>query len=448
MMLAQGSADSASGIGLLGWEAIHIPMLIALPVLLLLSGFFSGSETALFGMAESERMRLRRSGTFAGRAVDALLSEPRMLLISVLLGNMTINVLYFVISSVLLMQAKAGVIGNTVLAIASLMLIILIGEVGPKLLANSRRQAFAAITAPPLLGLHRVIGPLRIVLNGLVVEPLNRLTAPSEAPPQLSQEELDTLLDVSGREGAIDAHEQRILQEVLDWGKLKVRDVMTPRVHIQAAEVNAANEEVMRLAEETRLTKFPVYEEDIDHIVGLLHVKRYLLDAPGSEAPLRNHISPVRFVPEIATLDQLLDHFRSTKSQLAIAVDEFGGTAGLVTIEDVVEEIVGDIVSEGERTIEPPRMIGMGRWRVSGDVSVHDWAEAFGQKLVSPRVATLGGLIIQRLGRLPVTGDAIELGNVRIEVETVDCNRVVSAIVILLPQDASAEAGNTPGGRS
>lgn len=433
MMLSQQDGVSASGIGLLGWEAMHLPMLIALPALLLLSGFFSGSETALFGMVESERIRLRRSGSLAGRSVDALLSNPRMLLITILLGNMTVNVLYFVISSVLLMDAEGGVIVNTLLALGSLMVIILVGEVGPKLLANSHRRGFVNATAPPLWAVHRAIGPLRIALARLVVEPLNRLTAPRQAPPELSSEELEALLELSGREGVIDVHEQRILQEVLELGRLRVRDVMTPRVRVQAVEINTTRDEVVKLVEDTRRTKFPVFEGDIDHVLGVLHVKRFLLDPRSDAASVKQHISPVQYVPEIASLDQLLDHFRRTKTQMAIVVDEFGGTAGLVTIEDAVEEVVGDIVSEGERTIEPPRMIGLGRWRVSGDVSVHDWAEAFGQRLISPRVVTLGGLIIQRVGSLPKPGDAIDLGNVRIEVEAVQKNRVVSAIITLLP---------------
>ena len=444
MMLAQHSVESASGGGFLGLETIHFPMLIALPILMLLSAFFSGSETALFGMSESQRTRFRRSGTMAGRAVEALLVQPRMLLISVLLGNMTVNVLYFVISSVLLMQAKAGVIGNTLLALASLMLIILAGEVGPKLLANSHRHTFASLIAPPLLALHRALGPLRIALDALVVEPLNRLTAPGAAPPELSHDELQALLELSGREGVIDPHEQRIIREVLELGDMKVRDVMTPRVRMHAVDINTSRDDIIKLATEARLTKFPVYDGDVDHVVGLLHVKRYLLDASSGDTPLRQCVSPVHYVPEIASLDQLLDHFRKTKSQLAIVVDEFGGTAGVVAIEDVVEEIVGDIAGEGKHEAQPPLMIGLGKWRVSGDVSVRDWAEAFGEKLVSPVVATLGGLIIQQLGRLPSPGDAIDLGNVRIEVETVEQNRVVSAIVTLLPDDASQKANAVP----
>jgi putative hemolysin len=414
-----------------GWTVVDIPLLALLPALLLASGFFSGSETALFGLAENERILIRRQGTLSGRAIEVLLADQRMLLITVLLGNMTANVLYFVTSSILLMRAEVGLVPALLLAAASLLLIVLLGEVVPKLLANAHRTAFAAVTSPPLLALHGLIGPLRIGLNTLVVAPLSRLTSPTDAPPRLDEVELAALLDVSTREGVIDHEEQRILQDVIALSQRKVRDVMTPRVRIAAVPVTASRGEVAALARETRLTKFPVYRDDLDHIVGLLHVKRYLVDSRGADAPLTGHMSPAPFVPEVATLDQLLNHFRGTRTQLAVVVDEFGGTAGIVALEDAVEELVGDIATEQRREEVRPEPIGPNRWRVGGDASVHEWAGAFGRRLVPPRVSTLGGLITARLGRAPEAGDSVELGNVRVDVERVDRSRVVTAIVTL-----------------
>ncbi len=437
MPVSHDVQPQADGLSFLGWDVLDLPMLLVLPVLLLLSGFFSGSETALFGLTATERMSLHSQRSFTGRAVEALLANQRMLLITILLGNMTVNVLYFVISSVLLMKADAGgPLGGFLLAAASLLVIVVIGEVVPKILANSRRIGFASLVAAPLLSVHRLIGPVRLPLDRLVVAPLSRLTSPSQAPPKLDAQELAALLEISSRQGVIDMDEQRLLQDVINLSRLKVRDVMTPRVRVAALPASAARADVVDLVRQTRLTKFPVYESDLDHIVGILHVKRYLMEPAGGTA-IDQLVIPARFVPEIATLDRLLDHFRRTGSQLAIVVDEFGGTAGVVALEDVVEEIVGDIVSTMDQKTPPPRLIELGRWRVSGDLSVHEWAEAFGQRLVSPRVATLGGLIFERLGRAPQTGDAVDLGNVRVEVEQVDRARVVSAIVTMQPESPS-----------
>ncbi|MHC4414009.1 MAG: hemolysin family protein [Planctomycetota bacterium] len=424
---------------MLGWSGIDISLLALLPALLVLSGFFSGSETALFALTATERMGLRRGDSFGGRAVEALLADQRLLLITVLLGNMTINVLYFVISSVLLMRSTTGLIGGFLLAAASLVLIILLGEVLPKLLANSRRAAFAAFVAPPLLALHQLIGPLRIGLDRAIVAPLSRLTAPTEAPPRLNREELAALVAISEREGVIDDQERRILHDVITLSQQKVRDVMTPRVRIVAVPATASRRDVVSLVERTRFTNLPVYEGDLDHITGMLQVRQYLLDEGNRSRPPADFTSPVRFVPEIAALDQLLTHFRETGTQVAIAVDEYGGTAGVVALEDVVEEVVGDIVGSQQRGQQAPMLIGHNRWQVGGEVGVHEWAEAFGQRLRSPRVATLGGLITATLGRAPEVGDEVRLGSARVEVERVERSRVVTAIVELTDDQAANE---------
>lgn len=426
-------------------EAIDLVMLASLPVLLLLSGFFSGSETALFSMTQTEQMHLRRQGTLAGRAVASLLADQRMLLITILLGNMIVNVLYFVLSSVLMMRLETGIIGGVLLAAGSLLGIVLLGEVLPKMLANARRTTFASFTSPILLTLHNVITPLRVVLDCIVVTPLSRLTAPQHTPPQLDQDELGALLDISSKQGVIDVDEQRILRDVFALGRLHVRDVMTPRVRIQAVRVSDTRDHVLDMIRENHLTRLPVYANDLDHIVGVLHVKEYLLDPRADKLPIRRAMNRARFVPQVAKLDQLLDLFRKTKSKFAVVVDEFGGTAGVVSLEDVVERLVGDIAADESHDLQPTQLIGLNTWQVDGDMSVYDWAEAFGQDLVSPRVATVGGLIVDHLGRAPVVGDSITLGNVRLEVAEIERSRVLSAVVTLVkPHVKSRNREGTP----
>ena len=419
-----------------GWSFIDITMIAMLPLLLGLSGFFSGSETALFALTVNERMSMRRSGGRGTRAVEALLVNQRMLLITILIGNMTVNVLYFVVTSVVLMKRDVGVLNAVLFAATFLLALILIGEVTPKLVANTRRTAFANLASPLLLTFHQAISPLRIVLDRVVVGPLSRLTSPAGRPPELDEHELSALLDVSSIGGVIDDQEQQILQDVIRLSQLKVRDVMTPRVRVAAVPIGATYEQVRELAEKTRLTKFPVYDQNIDHILGLLPVRQFLLEPPhrrDDREAIERLLTPAHYVPETARLDQLLDRFRETHTQLAVVVDEYGGTSGVVAAEDVVEELVGDITSSEDRGgIEPPEQIKPAQWRVDGATPIHDWAEAFGASLVSPQVATLGGLLLVTLGRAPLVGDHIELSNVRLEVERIDRSRVLSVIVTLL----------------
>lgn len=435
--------EGALTLAVLGGQAIDVLLLAVLPVLIVLSGFFSGSETALFGMSETERLNIRRGGSLAARAVDTLLTDRRALLITILLGNMTVNTLFFVISSVLMMRSGAGVAGELLLGLITLLTIVLLGEVLPKMIGSARRVTAAKLIAPPLLTFHRVIGPLRRIVSAAIVQPLSALTAPSEAPPLLDEEELGALIETSSRQGVIDADEQRILRDVLSMRRLKVRDVMIPRVRMHALPVDAPPAEVIATVKEARFTKLPAYEGDLDHILGVLPVKSYLLDGGKPGVTMRKLLIPARFVPVMITLDQLLEHFRRTHTQTAIVVDEYGGTAGIVSIEDVVETLVGDIIAADEFATDPPKQIGPNRWLVDGDIGIHDWAEAFGQRLVSTRVSTLGGLIVERLGRAAEVGDVVELGNVRLQVAQVDRARVESAIVTLVGSsaDSSGESG-------
>lgn len=428
---AGGAAEMAASGGLLGWGIVDLPLLLCLPVLLIFSAFFSGSETALFGLSEHQRMALRQRGSLAGHAVEVLLADERMLLITILLGNTVVNVLYFVISSVLMMRSAAPAIGDVVMALAFLLLIVLAGEIAPKVLAASKRRQVATFAAPPLLTFHRAIGPLRAVLGHGVIEPLSRLTAPHEPPEQLHDEELRALVDISQREGVIDAEEQQILGDVLAMRRLRVRDVMTPRMRMVALPRQAGREDVIAVMRESRLTKIPVFDGDLDHILGVLHVKRYLLGEAEPSITDESVMSRARFVPDIATLDQLLGQLRRFHAQSAIVVDEYGGTEGIVSVEDVVEELVGDIVAADEQAIEPPRLVGLGRWLVSGDMSVREWAEAFRVQLEQTEAATVGGFITEHLARAAEAHDVVDIGSLRLEVEAVEQSRIVSVIVSL-----------------
>ncbi len=439
-------ATAAASSGFLGWRAADAPMLICLPVLLVLSGFFSGSETALFGLSEPERLRFRETRTLAGRAIETLLADPRMLLITLLLGNMTANVLYFVISSVLMLRSTAGAAGAAGLALVFLLLMILLGEVGPKMIASAARAQFASACGPPLLTVHRLIGPLRTVLCHGVVAPLSRLTAPAAAPPDLDDAELADLVRVSGQEGVNDPEEQRILRDVLGMRRRRVRDVMTPRVRMVAVGRDATRAEVEALTREHRLTKIPVYGKDIDHIVGVLHVKRFLLEPHVASVTDPRVMTATRFTPGLATLDQLLDHLRQWRTKSAIVVDEYGGTEGLVSVEDVVEEFVGDIVGADEVGPAPPTPIGDGRWRVSGALAVEALAAAFGIEPPSTTAATVAVLIAERLGRAPAEGDVVEVDGLTLEVETVEHTQVAWAIAIpsIAPGAIAPESADGP----
>ena len=422
---------------------------ILLPLLLVASGFFSGSETALFSLSAHERLRLEQSGTVPGRAVRTLLAETRSLLITLLLGNMTINVLYFVVSTVLLLSLQrreiAGPVISTGVSLGTLLLLILFGEIAPKLAATRVTALWTRIVSLPLLGIHRAIAPLRTGLNLTVITPLARLIAPRESPEALSSEELEALMQLSQERGVIDTEEEKQLQEALALGQLKVRQLMTPRVDIDGLDASDPPGELIRRLRETRHSRLPVYHRDLDNVLGVLVAREVLLHRPRTRHALKRMIRRVQFVPELQRADHLLVVFRKTGTTMAVVVDEYGGTAGLVTLEDIVQRLTGEIAGGPEEGGEPAvQPLEDGVWRVSAGLPLRDWIAAFRPEGVTPRspeagMRTLGGLVMARLGRLPAEGDRIAIGNILLEVESMSHRRVRWLRVRLLPSEAQAK---------
>ena len=417
----------------LPFPTTDLPLVLALPVLLAASAFFSGSETALFSLTGRQQHTLRAETGLVARAVGQLLSNVRMLLITLMLGNMTVNVFYFVISSILLLKLEAAPINPLWIAaggIAPLLAIIIFGEIIPKLIANTVPMPWVRLAAPPLWLIHRFIAPIRLVLGHAVVTPLSRLTSPTERPPALSRDELEALLDSSQRRGVIDRREEVLLREVLNLARMKVRDVMVPRVDVRAVDADGPPERLRQLIESTGFTKYPVYRGDLDNVVGVIHARQFLLAGARGDLPdLAGLVRDVHFVPELQRVDQILQDLRKRSAVLAVVVDEFGGTAGLVTLKSVVQRIVGDLQGDDAETKTPApavEPVDDESFRVSGRLCVHDWANVFGREHVPPRVATVGGLLMTRLGRAPVVGDRVELGNLTLEVERMEGWRIES----------------------
>lgn len=412
-----------------------VVFLVLLPVLVLLSGLCSGSETALFGLTHADRVRLRAEHPSVSRVVAGLLGEPRKLLVTVLLLNMSVNVSYFVLSSALVLRAGSPVVAVAI-SLGTLGAIILFGEILAKLLANADRVRAVALLARPLAAAQAGVAPLLGVIESGFVGPLARVLAPhakrSRAP---DAGELTALLAEASRVGAIDAHEQRLLAEVVELGRKRVRDVMTPRVDIEWIDERDLNAEtVLATLRKIRHNTIPIARGALEGptTLGLLDARRYL--AATRTSPVRTltpYLNPPRFVPENVRLDQLLEHFRATGSHTALCVDELGGVSGLVQVEDVVRTLVEAVGDEPEGDRETAHLVGLGAWSVPGRLPLHDLIDDFGldPSLVDRRVSTVAGLVQLRLGRLPEVGDRVLVGPVEIEVEHVS-GRTVDRVIL------------------
>ncbi|MCA9243441.1 MAG: HlyC/CorC family transporter [Phycisphaerales bacterium] len=438
-ILAQTSAES--------WWSFALGFSL-MAGLIVLSGLFSGSETVLFAITPAQLKRDAASQNPLRRLAADLMAHPKRTLTTVLIANTSVNVLLFATSVVVFgaLAARHGEWINYLAAVFSVLLVIVLGEVTPKIIGVTMTHQLAPYAAGLIGGVGIVFGPIGRMLDAVVIEPLSRIlfgstaarkTVSSSEDHHLTRAELKALLELSRRHGVINPVEDTWLREVIDLRALRVRDVMTPRVRAVTFDVDGSPDELRRLMRDTKRKKIPVYDDSVDNIIGMIYAKVLFFEP---EKSLRELVQPVRFVPEIASCEQLLEHFRSTRSQVAVAVDEFGGMAGIVALEDVVEAVIGDVYNPEDDRDEPEVIrVSETEYDISGQLNVTWWAETFGVKALADRVRTVAGLVAAQLGRAPAAGDAIHFGNVELEVRSCRGWRVDRLTLRLLEDDAPAE---------
>ena len=406
--------------------AARVGEMALLAVLLTMSAFFSGSETALFSLSPGRLYRLRRGGT-GGRVVASLMARPQQVLHSILLGNLLVNVAYSGITAVLILDLQ-GAVGASgwVLGACSLgavLVLILAGEVLPKMLAMLIAERWAVTAAWPLMGLRKAFHWVIFALHEAIVGPLTQIIAPRRTSrADISSDELVALLDLSAKRGILDSQANDLLREIVELTDLRVEDIMVPRVDMICYDLDAPRAGLVKLLARTRLRRVPVYEGDVDHIIGVVHAKRVLFDP---QKHLRDVVAPVLFVPEAANLEHVLVQLRVRRSQMAIVVDEYGGTAGLVTLEDILEEVVGDIPDRHEAGRGPAvQEVEPGRYVLNGNLAIHEWDDAFEMGLRARRISSIGGFVTSLLGRIPSVGDVATYRNLRFTVLSMRRRRI------------------------
>jgi CBS domain containing-hemolysin-like protein len=395
------------------------PSFAGLGVLLILSGFFSGSETALFSLTRYDRARLKEISLKIHRIVKALLSRPEQLLLVILFSNMAVNILFFTISSMLVyraIHARLHLLAS-VLGIGSLLAVVLFGEILPKAWAFNLRIPAATIVAGPLWLIVRMLRPPLKLIHAVLILPMVRLVIGANREPEPTREELMALLKVSHREGYLQTAQLELLSRVLDLRDLQVRQIMIPRVRMTACDIHIPVENARLLVRKTSQTRLPVYVYQIDNIVGIVRARRLWTDNPRH---LKDVLEPVKFVPEYQRVDQLLHFFHTQNTDIAIVVDEFGGVAGMVSIEVVIEQILEEIKPEfsESQTAEIIR-IGPGQFLADGHLPVRDFLTHFNLEIPEElEVDTLAGLMMHMKGHFPEEGETLDYQNLQLKVHT------------------------------
>jgi len=416
--------------------AALVPKIILMLILLASSAFFSGSETAFINLSPRQIRLLEKSEHKLQKLISNLLSKRRKLLNCFLLGNMTVNVLFFAVSSVLIIRLKDySSLAAAFTALLSFAAILLFGEILPKSLAYANSKNFCLAAALPAYLSLQIFGPVEFVLKVIILEPaLRLLLGPTRHPKTITISEFKSLIETTRRQGLITADENKLFTEVIELGFLKVRHVMKPRVDMIACDVTESSKEAMRKMKENHLTRLPVYVRSIDNIIGIVHLRQILLRG---EVSLDKIVQKVNFVPEQKTVESLLEFFRRSQTDMAIVVDEYGGIAGSVRLEDIAEELLGQI--EPTSQTELIEQTGPFQYRLSGNVAIHDWADVLDIDLAQTRMVTIGGLVTALLGRIPKPGDTAYLKNLKFTVEKVKQHRIETLVLTFVPFEKNVQ---------
>lgn len=421
--------------------------LVGLGFLLSLSAFFSGSETALFSLSKTQVERLRQGTGKSGTIVARLLDTPRRLLITVLVGNMFVNVA----SASLIASLATALLGNKGVGVAvgvTTILLLIFGEITPKTVAVHNAEFTSRLFAYPIHLFSKLIFPLRKLLR-VVTNSLMRLMGVGNIPVEdrFTTEEFRAMVDIAEEEGSIREQEKEMINAIFDLRNITAAETMVPRTEMVCISQDSTLQQVFDLARTVGRSRIPVYKDDIDHISGIAYVRdfpmwrHYDIRQMTIEQFLRKRrklwprgkqtlIRPSFFVPETRTAIGLFQDFRDRGVQIAILLDEYGGTAGLVTMEDLVEELVGEITDEYDAASEDFHSLDDSTTVVSGRISIRNVNKRLGLDLSAEEdIDTIGGYVLHLFGRIPERGAVFSTDGLEFEVAGVDRQRITHVVI-------------------
>ena len=423
--------------------------ILFLVVLTLLEGFFVASEIALVSIRRSRVEQLVDEDRAGARRVQRLLDDPGRFLAVCQLGLTVIGFLASAFAAVSLSHELASVLESAgmgastaeglaliIVTVILALFTIVFAELVPKTLALAHAERFALTLAGPLDILGRILSPIVALLTGITRAVVRPFGAQLSSEAQITAQELRLIVERGGEQGILEAEEEQMINAVIELGDRRVHQVMVPRIAIIALPAAASVDEAIELIVGEGHSRVPVYETSVDEVVGILYAKDllpFLMSDVTDRPSLRSLLRTPVFVPESLSIDDLLHEFQRRKVHMAIVLDEYGGTAGLVTIEDLLEEIVGEI--QDEYDVEEPlvEMIDENRARVDGRAAVEDLLEIWDLRIEledEDEYDTVGGLVYHRVGGIPQPGDEVRLEGLRLTVESTDGRRVAKVLAV------------------
>ena len=414
--------------------------LLILILLLLMSAFFSSAETALTTVNKIRVRTLAENGDKQAEYVLKIIEDPSKMLSAILIGNNVVNLYASSLATVL----ATHIWGNKIVGIATgilTLLILIFGEITPKTVATIQAERIAFRFAKIIYYIMTVLTPVIFVVNQLSFLVLKLLRVDVKAKGEsITEDELRTIVEVSHEEGVIESEEKKMINNVFDFGDAVARDVMLPKVNMTFVDVDATYDELMEVFRSEKYTRYPVYEETTDNVIGIVNIKDLFLIPKDKEFKLRDYLREPYYTYEFKKTTELMVELRKTMNSVAIVLDEYGATAGLITLEDMLEEIVGEIRDEYDADEEDSiRKINPKEYVIEGAMKLDDLDDQLGLDLKSEDYDSVGGYIIGLLDHLPQAGEEVTSGNLRFVVDTVERNRIDKVHLYILDAPQKSE---------
>lgn len=411
---------------------------VILLLLLVLSAFFSSAETAL-SMVNRVRMRaLEEEGDKRAARVNRILDRYGKMISTILIGNNIVNIMMSSLTTTLALRINlmVGIATGTLTII-----ILLFGEIVPKTWANSNNEKIALAYSGIIYGLMQILTPVIFLVDKLSNGILRLLHIdPNKKPSAMTETELKTYVDVSHEDGVIESEEKEMIYNVFDFSDAVAKDIMIPRINMVTVNVEASYHDVLEIFRESMYTRLPVHQDDKDNIIGLINIKDFILSANQDDFSVRSILREAHYTYEYKKSADLLLEMREITMNVAFVLNEYGATVGMITLEDLLEEIVGEIRDEYDADeAEYIQAMDEGTYLVEGSMKLDDINDVLGTTLDSEDYDSIGGIIIEYLDRLPEDGEEVELDcGIRLKVQGIDQNRICK-VVMTLPEETSQE---------
>lgn len=405
-------------------DSATIMQLILLMVLIVLSSFFSASETALTSLSKIRIRQMLEEGVRGADVISRLVENPGKMLSAILVGNNVVNIG----ASALATSIAISQFGESGVGIATgimTIIVLIFGEITPKTLASRDPEKVSIMVSKFIYFITIILSPVVIVFTQITSGILRIFGGKIDTEkPFITEEELKTMLDVSHEEGVLEVEERKMIDNVFEFGDSQVKDVMVPRTDMVAIDIDSTYDEIMKTFKVEQFSRIPVYQDSVDNIIGIIHIKNLVFVDDSKNFNIYDIIREPYFTYEYKKTTELFEEMRKDRVALTIVLDEYGGTAGLVSMEDLVEEIVGEIEDEYDEDDTDIQVIKEDEYIIDGSTKIDLVNEMIGTDIESEDFDSIGGFVIGELGRLPQEGDMLEHENTKFIIEEIDKNRI------------------------